>query len=565
MSNHSDHTGQQQRADEAFRRPRYVPYPMMDLYPGEHPSARSLYQVVPGVPVHPTSSQERTTRSDIQTFPFSRVPTREVLTVPGVRATPVPSTYARPRTPGYSFAARQPQTPLPSQQLPSRPRLGTFSSPGSSNRSRGANTRGGPPPYWQHIGEPSIFCTPPRAMNDFPPVGRRASLPLPPIQHIFSSVGPQDEIVELPPLFASPSVFNHMRDADPATAVDAGVGPRSRSKSPDSRRSHGSGSVPEPARTHEEPSTPTPIQSAPPRVPRARQRDPSPKKTQPEPEVPDSSAELTEFVVVEAHTAKCDICNKRNSQGMTRCAECGWQTCNACTIKNHYFRSHQAGTALHVGPVDKKDLPTAASVKKAKQAAKRKREDPDYVPESERGSKKKRTAKSQVRATEYAFKPSSSSSLDGSPNEAGSAGLRETDAVVNAARNLYAMSLEAFEMDARAQASMMDIGWYHSVWVEVNKNKHRRDDDDETELMEMEEGEDNEGSSSPLDRCIPRLRQETLEIANEEAGIYVRNEKARKANASAVDVDEGSECECEPKNGKVKTRAQAYARKRSGR
>src|SRR5699024_1694632 len=42
----------------------------------------------------------------------------------------------------------------------------------------------------------------------------------------------------------------------------------------------------------------------------------------------------TRFVNVVARTAKCDVCNKRNAIGMTRCVGCGWQSCHACTLAN---------------------------------------------------------------------------------------------------------------------------------------------------------------------------------------------------------------------------------------
>lgn len=403
-------------------------------------------------------------------------------------------------------------------------------------------------------------CTPPRVMNNFPSVGRRTKLPLPPIRDIFSpeSDGPQNERVDLPPLFMSPSVFCHMRDADPASAVDTQTGPRFESKSPDLSRSHGSRGGPQPGRerTHEGSAsstpnpTPTPTPSAPARAIHARQVASSPEKARSEVKMPDSSAQLTNFKIVEAHTAKCDLCNKRNTQGMTRCVECGWQTCNACTIKNNCFRSHRVGNVVHIGPIDKKDLPNTASVKKAKQAAKRKREDPDYVPESERGSKKKRATNTQVRTTDYTSMPFSS--LDGSPNEGDSLDMsdRATVHAILAARTLCALSLEAFEMDARARA----CSWHHGS--SVRRDAASRNEGDETELENPDEAQ------GLFDRCIPRLRQEALKVASKEAHYYVR-EEMRKLNPSmSWHESSESESENEPNDGRVKTRAQTYARKR---
>ncbi|PKY03192.1 hypothetical protein P168DRAFT_305511 [Aspergillus campestris IBT 28561] len=56
------------------------------------------------------------------------------------------------------------------------------------------------------------------------------------------------------------------------------------------------------------------------------------------------------FETVAAHTAKCDLCNGRNSQGMTRCRDCGWQCCHACAGKNGHTRTHvlAGGSRVHV-------------------------------------------------------------------------------------------------------------------------------------------------------------------------------------------------------------------------
>ncbi|KAL4895221.1 hypothetical protein BDV59DRAFT_174717 [Aspergillus ambiguus] len=85
---------------------------------------------------------------------------------------------------------------------------------------------------------------------------------------------------------------------------------------------------------------------------------------------------LTEFEDVAAHTAKCDLCNKRNSQGLSRCLSCGWQTCHPCTIARGCFRTHRAGARIHTGPIRQGDLvvPDKWKGKTTKTKARTKRE-----------------------------------------------------------------------------------------------------------------------------------------------------------------------------------------------
>ncbi len=39
------------------------------------------------------------------------------------------------------------------------------------------------------------------------------------------------------------------------------------------------------------------------------------------------------FIPIKIHTAKCDTCNKHNTQTMFRCADCGQQCCTPCWLK----------------------------------------------------------------------------------------------------------------------------------------------------------------------------------------------------------------------------------------
>ncbi|KAI9046272.1 uncharacterized protein KD926_004110 [Aspergillus affinis] len=557
MSPKNDNTESPQEdlpTDEASRRPRYVPYPRMaDLFSSE----RGLYHAVPAQ----TTSLE-SAKVDIHTLPFRSAPTRDEIPVimePPVNTVP---SYTRECTPAFSFTSRE---TLPSLSPRTPPATAPFGSPEPSS---------GPPPYWQHIGEPTMFCTPIRELSSRTGAGHRSTVPLPSVRDLFSAGASENERNVLPPIYMSPSVYCHMRDADPASAVESEIGPRfqsecrSRSRSESPSPESGRGRAPETILSESEREK-TPEEFAIPALPgpsRAAIR-PQQKASEllgPQEQVPGPSAELTEFVAVDAHTAKCDLCNKRNVQGMTRCVECGWQTCNACTVKNNNFRSHRAGAVIHVGPVDKKKLPTAASVKKGKQAAKRKREDPDYVPESERASKKKRATKSQVRMTGSTSNPSSStsssfSSPDGSPNTAAFAGLGEDKTIINAAQALYAMSREAFEMEIWAMTSRFRKRWQYLLWVEDEDGG-----DDETEPLSMENLDD-PGPSRPLARYKPRLRRKVLEMARGEREVYLRSQRMGQVNADALDLHEKGRSECEKDLERFNTRAQLYARKQSGR
>ncbi|KAJ5129566.1 uncharacterized protein N7515_005605 [Penicillium bovifimosum] len=54
------------------------------------------------------------------------------------------------------------------------------------------------------------------------------------------------------------------------------------------------------------------------------------------------------FQDVAAHTAKCDVCNKRNKNGMSRCQNCGWQICRKCVSDRGADRTHASFGATHV-------------------------------------------------------------------------------------------------------------------------------------------------------------------------------------------------------------------------
>ncbi|KAJ5959501.1 uncharacterized protein N7479_006651 [Penicillium vulpinum] len=64
------------------------------------------------------------------------------------------------------------------------------------------------------------------------------------------------------------------------------------------------------------------------------------------------------FSEVAAHTAKCDVCNKRNKNGMSRCQNCGWQVCRKCLTDRNGDRTHASFGATHV-PEGGGDMPVS--------------------------------------------------------------------------------------------------------------------------------------------------------------------------------------------------------------
>lgn len=57
--------------------------------------------------------------------------------------------------------------------------------------------------------------------------------------------------------------------------------------------------------------------------------------------------QVATFTEVAAHTAKCDECNRRNTDGMSRCHLCGWQCCRKCLGDRGQNRSHVSSTGYH--------------------------------------------------------------------------------------------------------------------------------------------------------------------------------------------------------------------------
>ena len=63
-----------------------------------------------------------------------------------------------------------------------------------------------------------------------------------------------------------------------------------------------------------------------------------------------------QFSEVAAHTAKCDECNRRNQNGMSRCKHCGWQICSQCKNERSGDQSHASFGSIHVPEIGE-DIP----------------------------------------------------------------------------------------------------------------------------------------------------------------------------------------------------------------
>lgn len=90
-----------------------------------------------------------------------------------------------------------------------------------------------------------------------------------------------------------------------------------------------------------------------------------PLRIQPRPKV------FVPFEELAAHTAKCDDCDHRNSEGMIRCLSCGWQCCRKCqtirggdktheTVRCQHAPENEGSTLEAAGPSEM-DTPLAAA------------------------------------------------------------------------------------------------------------------------------------------------------------------------------------------------------------
>ncbi|KAJ5287443.1 hypothetical protein N7478_003129 [Penicillium angulare] len=109
--------------------------------------------------------------------------------------------------------------------------------------------------------------------------------------------------------------------------------------------------------------------------------------------------QVATFTEVAAHTAKCDECNHRNTDGMSRCNLCGWQCCRKCLGNRGQNRSHVSSTGYHTA--QEPESPPAA-------------EDPEI---SSSPSTVPSPASSTVRRHLSPETPNTLTSRDGSPGE----------------------------------------------------------------------------------------------------------------------------------------------------
>ncbi|KAJ5662032.1 uncharacterized protein N7477_009648 [Penicillium maclennaniae] len=68
----------------------------------------------------------------------------------------------------------------------------------------------------------------------------------------------------------------------------------------------------------------------------------------PRPHQQERKAIMVQFEEVKAHTAKCDDCDHRNTNGMSRCKLCGWQCCRKCQAIRGGDKTHETVRGPHV-------------------------------------------------------------------------------------------------------------------------------------------------------------------------------------------------------------------------
>ncbi|KAF7586425.1 hypothetical protein BBP40_008914 [Aspergillus hancockii] len=242
---------------------------------------------------------------------------------------------------------------------------------------------------------------------------------------------------------------------------------------------------------------------------------------------------LVEFEELTTHTAKCDLCNKRNATGMSRCLTCGWQSCHACTIASGCFRTHHINGNIHTGPISREDLAAAArnSPKTAKKKAKLSTQKKHALSQFKQASKSK-----NGRAIK---KPKVSKRTSQSSPVAGKVGGDQKDGAEEDDRNI-------------------------------------RDDCDEWDLDSLPDGDTTE-SLPDEDRVIPwtplnaplsqddlhRYALQQTSRACEEMGQKKSTGKKYEAVAGSSKVVARSNAAAHKQS--VKTKAQVYSRKQPGR
>ncbi|KAF9888699.1 hypothetical protein FE257_008457 [Aspergillus nanangensis] len=179
---------------------------------------------------------------------------------------------------------------------------------------------------------------------------------------------------------------------------------------------------------------------------------------------------LTEFEIVTAHTAKCDLCNKRNTLGMSRCLSCGWQSCHPCTSARGWFRTHHAGTRIHTGPIDQSLLESSSRLKGKKSAKSKARNDiTTRSPHSTKGKSRKHSRRTRALTGRKKQKSSATTPADSSPSQADDA--TGTDPLLNGAQNLYDLSSEALESLSTEESLSGGIQTPHNIRSRRGRNR----------------------------------------------------------------------------------------------
>ncbi|KAE8374987.1 hypothetical protein BDV26DRAFT_299897 [Aspergillus bertholletiae] len=247
---------------------------------------------------------------------------------------------------------------------------------------------------------------------------------------------------------------------------------------------------------------------------------------------------LCEFEELVVHTAKCDICNKRNSCGMSRCLTCGWQTCNQCTIDRGYFRTHHINGNIHTGPTSQNDLDAAAEeISKAK----RKRSPPKRK-KSFRNARKSRKGHLAQKKT---------------PKKAPRTPLKSSIVSNRADTSQEAFAEEDCDSENRKKHYDQDV-WDIDPTI---------DDDDTEYLPEDDQLEEGDTSTwSPFNGLLRQgsMHSRTPQKTQPEHDIQ-RQKKFSGKNVESTKESDAEKTATKSKPSEEQTKAQIYCRKQPGR
>ncbi|EAW06491.1 uncharacterized protein ACLA_081810 [Aspergillus clavatus NRRL 1] len=156
------------------------------------------------------------------------------------------------------------------------------------------------------------------------------------------------------------------------------------------------------------------------------------------------------FHEIDAHTAKCDLCNTRNASGMSRCDACGWQACYKCLLDNGCDRTHTGNGRVHTGTIDPKDIARQIGRRRRGRGGVRKGEEEDYddgevVKESGR-------LKRRLLGRSKDGKGGDTSPLSSQGCISANENSPTSDKALDAARDLLAFSIEAWSLAVQEDA-----------------------------------------------------------------------------------------------------------------